>query len=146
MPLGTLPLYYRDKSLSGRGQEMHVTFNREVPLESASADVAGRLKRWAKAAGFVCSQESVSRWTFRRGSHWQALYTFDIHKIPTRVRVVIAGTQPPVARCEWTIGSPLTTATPGDPARLAEQADLLVAYLKNAPRPERDYPATGNPP
>jgi hypothetical protein len=111
---------------------MHTKSDRQVQLEATPADVAGRLKRWAQTARFICTSESPNRWSFHRGSHWKALYTFDIRKIPTDVQIVLTSESPLVAQCEWSMGSLLTFSTPGDAERISEQFDVLVAYLKGA--------------
>ena len=109
---------------------MNIKHERQVQLEAKPEDVAARLKRWALAARFICTHESPNHWSFHRGSHWHALYTFDIRKMPTDVQVFVTSESPLVARCEWSIGSLLTISTPGSAERISEQFDLLVAYLK----------------
>jgi hypothetical protein len=79
-----------------------------------------------------------------RGSHWHAIYTFDIRKVPTEVRVRFAGDQFDSCMCSMVCGSWLQVNTPGDQKRLAEQMDLLQACLegalmKRALRSERDF-------
>jgi len=111
---------------------MNTKHERQLQLEGTAADVAARLKRWAQATGFVCTSESPKRWLFHRGSNWKALYTFDIRKVPTDVEVSIQTESSLSAHCVWHTHSPLTLTTPGDPDRISEQLDLLVAHLRGA--------------
>ena len=111
---------------------MNTKHEKTFTLEETSADVSARLNHWAQKAGFVCCRETPKNWLFRRGSQLQALVTFDIRKIPTEVEVTIASEIPLTVQCQWHVASPLTISTPGDEARISEQFDLLIAYLKGA--------------
>ncbi len=111
---------------------MDTKYERQIQIEATPIEIAARLKSWAKAANFACTVDSQKQWSFRRGSHWNAIYTFDIRKIPTNVEISITSENPLIVLCEWHVHSPLHVATPGHPKRVTEQLNLLIAYLKGA--------------
>lgn len=111
---------------------MNLKLEREFELETTPADVALRLKRWAKAAGFACLCDSPQRWTFQRGSQLAALYTFKIGKVPTTLEVSVRAVSPLRLHCVWHSRSPLTMATRRDADRIASEFDTLVAHLKSS--------------
>ena len=111
---------------------MDVQHERELEIEGAAKDIADRLSRWADASGFVCIRDTEKGWSYERGSTLAATYTFDIRKIPTEVQVSIVSEDPLKMNCKWRVHSPLQISTPGDGERIAEQFDLLIAYLKGA--------------
>lgn len=111
---------------------MDTEYERQLQLETTPIEIAARLKRWAQAANFVCTIDSPKQWSFRRGSHWNAIYTFDICKIPTDVEVSITSESPVIVHCKWRVHSPLHISTPGHSKRISEQFDVLIASLKGA--------------
>jgi predicted Ser/Thr protein kinase len=104
---------------------------REFELKATVAEVAARLKRWARIAGFACLFDSPQRWTFLRGSQLAALYTFRIRKIPTTLEVSIRAASPLRLHCVWHTRSSLTLPTRRDADRLAKELDTLVADLQD---------------
>lgn len=111
---------------------MNVEHERELELDATAKDVSDRLNRWATASAFICIRETAQGWSYERGSSLAALYTFDIRKIPTDVQVDILSENPLTVHCKWHVEAALTISTPGDAKRIAEQFDLLIAYLKGA--------------
>ena len=99
---------------------------------SSREQVRERLSRWAERYGFVGADSDDDGLAFKRGSHWQALYTFDIRKVPTVVRITLGASEGAQVSCRLSCGSWLQFAAPGDQKRLAEQFDLLEACLKGA--------------
>jgi hypothetical protein len=111
---------------------MDIKYERKLQIEIALVETATRLKHWAQAANFVCIMDSPKQWSFRRGSHWNAIYTFDIRKIPTDVEISVVSENPTFVNCEWRVHSPLHISTSGHAKRISEQFDVLVAHLKGA--------------
>jgi hypothetical protein len=99
---------------------------------SSRNEVEDRLLGWAERYGFAMENSVVGDFVFRRGSHWRALYTFDLRKIPTVVAIDFDSANGEEVTCRMQCGSWLQFSTPGDPKRLAEQMDLLEACLKGA--------------
>ena len=111
---------------------MNIRQDRTFTVGATSDLVSTRLKEWANASDFVCTSDSPHRWVFRRGSSWQALYSFDIRKAPTEVTVEVVTEQPLTVRSTMHVRSLLQYTTPGDEKRVSEQLDVLVAHLKGA--------------
>jgi hypothetical protein len=112
---------------------MQLTCKRLIESKCFSLDeMLDRLEFWADRYGFWRSTDDGKDIVYRRGSHWHALYTFDIRKVPTEVR--IHNTHDEVGTCVCTIscGSWLQFSTPGDERRLSQEMDLLEACLKGA--------------
>jgi hypothetical protein len=95
-------------------------------------DLFERLEFWAARYGFHRSADQGAGFIYHRGSHWQAVYTFDIRKVPTEVVVRFIPETQGVCFCSFTCGSWLQASTPDDEARLSAEMDLLEACLKGA--------------
>lgn len=104
---------------------MDAELSRTVPLHVDEAILGEQLLLWAEVNGFRGGEVAPKNWEFRRGSHWHAVYTFDIRKIPTRVAVMALPLSGQVV-CTLRCGSWLTVQTPGDRARLESLLDSLV--------------------
>lgn len=112
---------------------MHLTLKRLVGSGCRSrAGLIERLAFWADRYGFRPAAAAGSDFVYTRGSHWQALYTFDLRKVPTEVRVRFVDDEAGDCLCTMTCGTWLQFSAPGDEQRLAEQMDLLEACLKGA--------------
>jgi hypothetical protein len=120
---------------------MRLTEKRTVDSGCASPEqIKDRLNRWAARYGFTSDSPEEGDFDdsgqgdllFRRGSHWQAFYTFDIRKVPTIVRIVFHPSQTGQVTCSMECGSWLQFSSPADAKRLSEQMDLLEACLKGA--------------
>ena len=111
---------------------MDVEHERDLELDATGSDISGRLSRWADKCGFDCIRDTSQGWAYQRGSKVAAVYTFDIRKIPTDVEVSVVSEEPFKINCKWRVHSGLTISTHGDTERIAEQFDLLIAYLKGA--------------
>jgi hypothetical protein len=110
---------------------MRLKEERTIHSGCASRDqVKDRLDRWAARYGFTSDHSGIDDLTFQRGSHWKALYTFDIRKIPTVVRIEFSLSEVGQVTCRIQCGSWLQFSTLGDQKRLSEQLDLLEACLK----------------
>jgi hypothetical protein len=92
-----------------------------------------RLEFWARRYGFeLIANVAEGDFVFKRGSHWQAVYTFDIRKVPTQVEIRLIDEEHGICRCTMSCGSALQMTAPNDDRRLSEQMDLLEACLKEA--------------
>lgn len=111
---------------------MDITQERQFEIDMPPNEIGDRLKKWAASAGFVCNTDTPQRWSFERGSQFAALYTFDIRKLPTTVNVALLSGSPPNLHCTFRVRSPFTISTSGDPKRVSEQLDILVAHIKGA--------------
>ena len=111
---------------------MNIKQQRTFQVEASQQDVSQRANAWATKSGFILETQSENIMSFARGSHWHALYTFDVRKLPTKVSLIFSGQSPVSADCTFEVGSPLSIKPPGDPKRVSEQFDLLVAYLKGS--------------
>ena len=107
---------------------MRIELSRTVPVDLPADELRRRLLGWAGEGGFTCEEDSPGLWVFRRGSHWHALYTFNIRKIPAEVSVLHL----PLSReaaCSMWCGSWLTMQTAGDQGRVEAEFAQLVACL-----------------
>lgn len=111
---------------------MDLRQERTIELDASPAQVAGRLQTWAQASGFICTNKAPRRWVFARGSTAQALWTFDIRKVPTEAEVEIVSDAPAMVRFSMHVKSGLQVQTGGDAKRVSEQMDLLAAHLQGA--------------
>lgn len=111
---------------------MKIQQQRTIQIEASQQDVLQRANAWAAKSEFVLETQSINQMVFTRGSHWHAIYTFDVRKLPTTVSLVLSGQSPVIVECSFKVGSPLSISTPGDRKRVSEHFDLLVAYLKGA--------------
>jgi hypothetical protein len=112
---------------------MRITIKRLVESGCRSReDLSARLAFWASRYGFLRIEDDENTFIFSRGSHWQALYTFDIRKVPTTVTVEMRSDKDGLCQCGMTCGSWLQISAPRDQQRLSEQMDLLEACLKGA--------------
>ena len=111
---------------------MNIQQQRTIQIEASQQDVIQRANAWAAKSEFVLETQSMNQAVFTRGSHWHALYTFDVRKLPTTVSLVFSGHSPVNVDCTFKVGSPLSLSTPGDRKRVSEHFDLLIAYLKGA--------------
>ena len=92
-----------------------------------------RLKFWAHRYRFdLLANPAEGEFVYTRGSHWHAVYTFDIRKVPTRVEIRLIDDEHGICRCTMSCGSPLQMSSPDDHSRLSDQMDLLEACLKGA--------------
>ncbi len=98
------------------------------------------LEFWSGRYGFERAEDNEEDFVYRRGSHWHALYTFDIRKVPTKVSVRVLHDGPGACVCTMSCGSWFQFSTPGDVKRLSDEMDLLEACLKGA-FSEREIPA-----
>ena len=111
---------------------MDITQERQFEIDLSPNEISVRLKKWAASGSFVCNTDTPQRWSFERGSQFAALYTFDIRKLPTKVNVALLAGSPPNLHCTFRVGSPFQFSTSGDPKRVSEQLDILVAHIKGA--------------
>ncbi len=112
---------------------MHVTTKRLVESGTHSkAEILARLDLWADRYGFARSADDAEDFIYVRGSHWHALYTFDIRKVPTQVRIRMLNDDLGTCVCTMTCGSWLQISTYGDEKRLSDELDLLAACLQGA--------------
>jgi len=111
---------------------VNIKQQRVFQIEASRQDVSQRANAWAAKCDFILETQSENQLSFTRGSHWHALYTFDVRKLPTKVSIALSGTSPVGADCTFKVGSFFSISTPGDPKRVSEQFDLLIAYLKGA--------------
>ena len=110
---------------------MRVTINRLIESGCRTrAELRQRLEAWARRYDFLLTAEPPDGFEYRRGSHWHALYTFDVRKIPTEVLVRATDDTFGDCFCTITAGSWLQVTAPGDGKRVSEQMDLLEACLK----------------
>ena len=77
-------------------------------------------------------RDQDTEWEYERGSHLVAAFTFDVRKVPTVVTINISEARPSHVECVMHVKSLWGIATPGDPKRVEEQIELLVAYAKGA--------------
>jgi hypothetical protein len=120
---------------------MRLKETRTIDSGCASPEqIKERLNRWAARYKFTNDSPEAGDFDdagkgdllYRRGSHWQAFYTFDIRKVPTVVRVVFHPSHPGQVTCSMECGSWLQFSTAADTTRVSEQMDLLEACLKGA--------------
>jgi hypothetical protein len=104
--------------------ELEHTLRQDISPERFRA----RLLAWAEANGFTAAEELPNRWVLRRGSHWHALYTFNIRKVPTAVVVRHLPLTGEVA-CSLVCGSPFQAIAPWERATLQKDFDSLLACL-----------------
>ena len=95
-------------------------------------EVREQLEVWAERYGFQRAPDEADDFVYRRGSHWHAMYTFDIRKVPTEVRVRVIHDELGTCICSMSCGSWFQYSTPGDERRLSAELDLLEACLKGA--------------
>lgn len=74
---------------------MNIQQQRTVQIEASKEELCRRTKTWAAKSEFILESESDNESVFTRGSHWHAIYTFDVRKMPTRVSIRISGQSPP---------------------------------------------------
>ena len=77
-------------------------------------------------------RDNLGDWEYRRGTQLQALYSFDVRKVPTTVTITTEGEHPAKVHCSILVKSWLQFTTPGDPRRVEEQIELLEAYVKGS--------------
>jgi len=111
---------------------VNIKQQRTFQVEASQQDVSQRANAWAAKSDFILEAQSENKMSFARGSHWHALYTFDVRKLPTKVSITLSGQSPVSADCTFEVGSPFSIKTPGDTKRVSEQFDLLVAHLKGS--------------
>jgi len=112
---------------------MHLISKRVVESGCATrGEVLERLDYWARRYGFQRTEDREDDFTYCRGSHWHAFYTFDIRKVPTEVRVRFISDGLGTCVCNLSCGSWFQFSTPGDPKRVSDEMDLLEACLKGA--------------
>ena len=111
---------------------MNIHLERSLEIGDSMETVSRRLNSWSKKYGLICTRDTLGDWAFRRGTHFQTSYTFDVRKVPTTVTVTMTDGQPAEVYCSILVKSWLNIATPGDPKRVEEQIELLVAYVKGA--------------
>lgn len=111
---------------------MNIQQQRVIQIDASRQDLIQRANAWAAKSEFVLETQSMNQMVFKRGSHWHAIYTFDVRKLPTTVSLMFSGQSPANVECTFKVGSPLSISTPGDSKRVSEHFDLLVAYLKGA--------------
>ncbi|MFA6292035.1 MAG: hypothetical protein WC637_09655 [Victivallales bacterium] len=111
---------------------MKIEQKRTIQIEASQQEVSQRANAWAAKCDFVLENQSANQMVFQRGSHWYAVYTFDVRKLPTVVSITFSEQAPLNVDCVFNIGSPFSISTPGDPKRVSEQFDLLIAYLRGA--------------
>jgi len=130
---------------------MNIYLERTFATQEGRRDIARRLDRWAEKYDWVCTRSGAGHWQFTRGSALQAIYTFDIRKVPTVATVTLttgspqqedsiqAGLQLRVEsdssaelHCSMHVRSFLQIETPGDHKRVQEQLDVLIGHLKGA--------------
>jgi hypothetical protein len=110
---------------------MRITFNRLVETGCRTrAELLVRLEFWANRYGFLRTADQRDGFEYARGSQWQALYTFDVRKVPTEVHVRAVDDEYNTCFCTMTTGSWLQISAPNDQKRVSEQMDLLEACLK----------------
>ena len=105
---------------------------RAFEIRCDATDIKKRLEVWAEKSNFTRTLDSDKSWEFKRGTHFQASYTFDVRNIPTTVRVEASGTDSLSVRCTFHVKSTLNIETSGDKKKVSEQFDLLEAHLKAA--------------
>lgn len=115
------------------GFPMRITVKRLVETGCRSEEeLADRLGFWAARYGFRRAPDGIGCFVYERGSHWHAIYTFDIRKVPTEVRVTLLDDGAGICRCTISCGSWLQISTPGDEDRLSQEMDLLEACIGGA--------------
>jgi hypothetical protein len=111
---------------------MNIYFDRSFETMDTEETVSSRLYKWSQEEGFICTRASLGYWEYRRGTHFQALYTFRIRKIPTTVTVRMKDEQPANVHCSMAVKSWLSIETGRDKKRFNEQMKLLVAYIEGS--------------
>jgi hypothetical protein len=99
----------------------------ERPFEILeNAEPASRcLESWSQKYGYTCTRDLAGDWEFIRGTQLQALYSNDIRKTPTTVRVSINDGDPATAHCSIHVRSWLQWSTASDLKRIEEHMELL---------------------
>jgi hypothetical protein len=108
---------------------MNISIERSFEISEGVESAARCLGYWSLKYGYTCTRDSGGEWEFIRGSQLQALYSFDIRKTPTTIKVSITDSEPATAHCSIQVKSWLQWSTGADPKRVGEQMDLLQAYL-----------------
>ena len=111
---------------------MNINFKRSFMIDESIENVSRRLKLWSQKYGLTCTCDTIGNWEFYRGTNLQAFYTFDVRKVPTTITVAMTEGRPANMNCSIHVKSWLSIATPGDPRRVEEQIELLIAYIKGA--------------
>jgi len=111
---------------------MNIRIQRQFQTESDVTTIRERLRRWSDKYGFSTMRDQDTEWEFRRGSHLVAAFTFDVRKIPTVATITVPEDKPSQVECIMHVKSPWSFATPGDPKRVEEQVELLMAYAMGA--------------
>jgi hypothetical protein len=109
---------------------MNIHLERSFEITDSTETVSRRLRRWSQKYGLTCTSDSLGNWEYRRGTHLQASYTFDVRKVPTTVTITMVGEQPAKVHCSILVKSWLSIATRGETSRVEEQIELLEAYVR----------------
>jgi len=115
---------------------MNIRIQREFRTDAEADTIRERLGKWSDKYTFICTRDQHADWEFQRGSHLMAAFTFDVRKIPTTVTINVSDGTPEHVECIMHVKSSWNIATPGDPKRVEEQIELLIAYLKGAFDPQ----------
>ena len=108
---------------------LDITAQRTICVEMSEEMLERRVQSLFQSCGFAMVNRSDRKWTFLRGSLWNALYTFDIRKLPTTVVLeMISATQLSI----WLrVYSVLTVSTIGDSKRLSQELnELEMQFVK----------------
>lgn len=64
---------------------LDIVGDRTLITRISAVELSNRVHEAAQSGGYSIGAHDVECWTLRRGSHWDALYTFNIRKVPTTV-------------------------------------------------------------
>ena len=111
---------------------MNIKQETTIEVHCDTEQLAGRLRTWAASADFTRTSTSPTGWLFHRGSNWQAVYTFDIRKVPTEVCVEISGRDPLRVYASMHCKSWLQYTSQRNRKHLSEHFGLLVEHINGA--------------